>query len=127
MKSIFKYLLIVPFLVSILLSSCNEPDPEQIVISADIPKSVSMQMSILEPDTFKFKIKTYETDLDSIKLYEENTNYVSLKPEDIGANKTKFDLYLLYSPNSIGVKNFELVVISDEYRKSYCFSVEVLE
>lgn len=124
MNRTFIIFIIGALLLASLFFACNKTE-EEITIVADVPAIVSLNGAV--PDTFKFQIKARETTLDSIQLFEGNINYVKIPESIIGADSTKFNFSLLYRPVSIGIKDFELRVMSDVYSKSYFFSVEVIE
>jgi hypothetical protein len=123
----YPFRLLLPGLVFLILASCNEPEPEQLVIKAEIPASVTLKTSYSVSDTFKFTIESEEAAIDSVQLYEESNMLVGLSIEQFGSDKRDLELNLLYNPNSTGTKNFEMRVRALPYRKSFFFTVEVVE
>jgi hypothetical protein len=109
-----------------LCFACNEPEPEQLVIRADVPATVILKDAFSVEDTFKFSIESLEATLDSIRLYEGDIMHIGLGVSEIGADLRSYNAYFIYNPNSIGTKNFEFQVQAPPYIKSHYFEVTVI-
>jgi hypothetical protein len=123
MKTNF-YNLPLQILLSIFfIWACNEPEPDQITVRAEIPEVITF----LDADSFKFEIESFEAKIDSVQLFEGNTKYVALGVSQFGADMRSLKLNFLYAPNSTGTKQFTLKVNAPPYRENYSFAVEVIE
>jgi hypothetical protein len=106
--------------------ACNEPDPEQLVIRADVPETVVLKDTYSIEDTFKFSIESLEATIDSIRLYEGDVMHIGLGTSEIGADLRSYQAWFIYNPNSLGVKSFEFQVQAPPYTKSCFFEVNVI-
>jgi hypothetical protein len=107
--------------------ACNDPEPEQLVIRADVPETVILKDTYSVEDTFRFSIESLEATLDSIRLYEGEIMHIGLGVSEIGADIRSYNAYFIYNPNSTGTKSFEFQVMAAPYRKNHFFEVEVIE
>lgn len=124
-KTSYRMVLWVVLLISGFLLSCNEKDPDQLVIKMFYPKSIVMKDDFSNTDTFRFDIVSNEAVIERIRLYENDSLFVDLAEENFGADKRDYQLYVLYNPKSPGNKNFEIIVDAPPYTKSSLFSVSV--
>jgi hypothetical protein len=121
MKTNF-YNLPLQILLSIFfIWACNEPEPDQITVRAEIPEVITF----LDADSFKFEIESAEAVFDSVQLFEGNVMYIGLGDDQFGVDMRSLKLNFLYTPNSKGTKQFTLKVKASPYRENYSFSVEV--
>jgi hypothetical protein len=107
--------------------ACNDPEPEPIVIKANVPEKVKLNDAFGIADTFKFHIESYETSIDSIQLYEGTNMHIRLGNSDFGVDLRDLNLNFLYNPNSAGIKNFSFRVKASPYSKVLSFQVIVSE
>jgi hypothetical protein len=107
--------------------SCNETEPEAIVIQADIPEFVMLRDTFSIADTFRFNIESKETTIATVSLYEDKVQHISIGTNEFGGDKLKLELHFIYNPNAPGIKNFELIVQAPPFEKKLPFSVEVIQ
>lgn len=108
--------------------ACNEEEPEQIVIFAEIPSSVKLQNTFNNLDTLKFRITSEEAELELIQLAEGEEIYVNLERGiDFDDNLREYNLRFLYNPKTAGVKNYVLKIVAEPYKKVFSFAIHVQE